>query len=121
MTTSDEPYRPTIRTQAELERVWRHLMQPLGFGRRSVWLLQVAADRRPTSMITEITECDERPDTEMCTGLAGILEQLDAAEPGGSFAFLVSRPGRGVDVVHLATDHDVVPLPLDEIGLAHPA
>ena len=34
-------YRPTVRTQAELERVWRHLMEPLGFGGHSLWLMVI--------------------------------------------------------------------------------
>jgi hypothetical protein len=72
--------------------------------------------------------------------LALLLRELDTEDPGGSFAFLLSRPGRGLrtddrtrasylydvggaagvrlEVVHLATDADLTPLPLDALGLA---
>jgi hypothetical protein len=72
-------------------------------------------------------------------GFPEVLRMLDEGEPGRSFAFLRSRPGRGVtredrawarflhdagrvagvevEVVHLATDDDVTPLPLDAIGV----
>ena len=68
---------------------------------------------------------------------------LDEGEPRHSFAFLRSRPGRGttnedrdwaaflyaagraagvsVEVVHLATDEEITPLPLDAIGVSRSA
>ncbi|MBZ5737628.1 hypothetical protein [Nocardioides mangrovi] len=133
-----DTYRPLVRTQADLEEVWRFLMRPLGFGRRSVWLLHLGADRRPTPVLTEITDCADRPEPDHAAGLAATLRELDRQEPGGSVAFLVSRPGRGVvdrddvawavflhetgreagvrqETVHLATDDDVVAIPLDDL------
>ena len=137
----DEPYRPTIDTQADLEEVWRHLMGPAnlgeGFGRRSVWLLRVDGERRVVPAITEIAECDEAPAPGTADGLAQVLRMLDDDDPGGSFAFLLSRPGQGLqeadrvwgrflvaagrdagvrlEIVHLATDAGVVALPPDEL------
>jgi hypothetical protein len=141
---TEHPYRPTIRTQADLERVWRHLMQPLGFGGRSIWMMRVASDGRAVPQLLEIAEADDPPDTrEEADSFAELLRDLDTVDPGGSFAFLRSRPGRGIhaedrawagflydagraagarlEVVHLATDVEVLPLPLDEIGLRHSA
>jgi hypothetical protein len=133
----DEPYAPTVSSQSDLEEVWRRLMQPLGFGRHSTWLMVIGADRRPLPMLTEITDSEVVPDD--VEPFAQLLAMIDDRDPGGSFAFLRSRPGAGVDdrdrawagflyaagraaevrveVVHLATDRDVVPLPLDEVGL----
>ena len=131
-------FRPTIRTQHDLEGAWRHLMQPLGFHRRSVWFMLIASDDRPFPHLTEIEEDDDPPTREELAGLAHVIEQLrDDAAPGGRVAFLLSRPGGAavtaddrarahalyevgrlcdvpVEVVHLACDVDVVPLPMDE-------
>ena len=135
----DEPYRPTVRTQAELEAVWRRLMGPWGFGRRSIWMLRLSADRCPLPVITEIAECDDLPTPAEAGGMAEILAALDADDPGGTFAFLLSRPGHPVvdesdrawgrllvevgrtagvrlETLHLATDAGTVPLPPDELA-----
>jgi hypothetical protein len=140
----DEPYRPTVRTQADLEEAWTRLMGPWGFGSRSIWMVRVADDRRVIPVITEITRCDRLPTTDQAGGLAEVLAALDADDPGGSFAFLLSRPGpltvheedrswarlltevaqaAGVrmEMVHLATDAGTMPLPPDEIALPRPA
>jgi len=134
----DETYRPTIHTQSDLEEVWRHLMGPLGFGGRSIWMLRFDADRRLIPVITEIAECEGLPDPEMSTGLGEILRTLDEDDPGTTFAFLLSRAGHGIDdtdrawgrmlldmgrtsgvrieMPHLATDAGVSPLPPDELA-----
>ena len=140
----DEPDLPIVRTQAELEAVWIRLMGPWGFDRRSVWMIRLDADRRALPVITEIAECDEAPDPESANGLAQILTSLDEDDPGGSFAFLLSRSGSttildedrawgrmlleagscaGVrlDVLHLSTDAGTVPLPPDELSLRRTA
>lgn len=136
----DEPYRPTISSQADLEEAWRHLMGPWGFGRRSVWMMRLDGDHRLLPVITEIAECDEEPDPALAVRFAEILRALDEDDPGGSFAFLVSRPGpiraedadrawgrflveagaaAGVrlEMPHLATEDGVVALPPDELTL----
>jgi len=134
-----EPYRPLIHTQAELEEVWGHLIRPLGFHRRSLWLLLIGADDRPTPVITEIQDLPDRPDAETSEGLAQLLSHfVTDVEPSGRWALLLSRPGSqstddvdrcwaaalydvcrrgGIahDVVHLATDSAIVPVPLDEV------
>ncbi|GAA1140184.1 hypothetical protein [Nocardioides aquiterrae] len=135
----DEPYRPTVRTQADLEAVWDRLMGPWGFGRRSVWMLRIDAGRRPLPVITEITECDDLPTAAQAHGMAEVLAALDTDDPGGTFAFLLSRPGHPVvdetdrawarllvetgrsagvrlETLHLATDTGTVPLPADELA-----
>jgi hypothetical protein len=139
---NDHPYRPTVRTQADLERVWRDLMHPLGFADASIWMLRLEPDGRAVPRLLEITEAELAPDEPEAFG--DLLSHLDSADPGGSYAFLRSRPGPGavtgddrawatflyaagraagvrLEVVHLATDTDVVPLPLDEIGLPRSA
>ena len=132
-------FRPTIRTQQDLEDAWRHLMQPLGFSRRSVWFMLIASDDQPFPHLTEIEEDDGPPSREQLAGLAAMIEQLrDDVAPGGRVAFLLSRPGGPavtaddraragalyelgrlsdvpVEVVHLACDVDIVALPMDDV------
>jgi hypothetical protein len=132
-------YRPVISTQAELAEAWRHLVRPLGFHRRSLWLLLIDAEDRPTPVLTEVTDLPERSDPETLTGLADTLARLlDQIDPAGRWALMLSRPGAGGasdhdlawagglyatcrrfgiahDLVHLATDEEVLPIPLDDV------
>lgn len=135
----NEPYRPTVRNQADLEEVWRHLMQPLGFVRHSIWMMLIEADDRPVPQLTEI-DTDEMPPSDVGESLADLFAHLLAPGSAERLAFLRSRPGRGgvaagdrawarclydacrtagvgCEVVHLATDVDVLPLPFDAVGL----
>ena len=136
MTTS---YRPVVRSQSDLEAVWKQLMGrqtgDRGFDGHSLWLLVIDADGRPFPQITEITEAVEPPDDEMVASLATFLDGL--AADGRRFAFLRSRPGHGgltaddrawarslyaagrragvpLEVVHRACDHDLVAVPMDD-------
>jgi hypothetical protein len=131
-------YQPTIRTQQDLEEAWRFLMHPLGFSGRSTWFMLLDADCRPVPHVTQIEETGPPPAPEQIAGLADVVAELrEEFAPGGRIAFLLSRPGPPtvtpddrararalyevrrladvpVDVIHLACDSDVVPLPMDE-------
>jgi hypothetical protein len=137
---SETPFSPVLRTQADVEAMWRRLMTPLGFTRESLWMVVVEGER-PVPRILEIVELGEPPDDDEIDSYAGVLAPL--AGPDTRFALLRSRPGGGrpdatdrawaralydagrragaqLEVVHLAHDHDVCPLPLDDL-LAEPA
>ena len=125
------PYRPTIRSQADLIEAWRHLIRPLGFHRRSVWLLLIDSDDRPTPVMTEVTDLPDAPDAEVTDGFGHMLgDLLQHVDPAGRWALLLSRPGarptdemdrawagalydtvraRGIrhDTIHLATDDEI--------------
>lgn len=140
MNPISEPLRPVLAHQADLEHTWRHLLQPLGFTERSLWLMLVDAEHRPLPMLTEVGECAARPDADLLASFADLAGRIvDEQVPGGSLALLLSRPGAGgptdddrawahglvtscravgvrAEVVHLATDVDVVPLPLDALS-----
>lgn len=140
MMTPETPPVPLIRTQADLEQTWRTLMEPLRFGRSSLWLMHIQPDDRPVSQLTEIEDCDGPPDPRLLDNLGGLLTSLQGdAGLHGRWAFLRTRPGRGgtddvdrawaealhtmagraglaVDVVHLATDDTLQPIPLDELN-----
>ncbi|WP_341927900.1 hypothetical protein [Nocardioides psychrotolerans] len=131
-----------IQTQSDLEQAWRTLMGPLGFGGHSVWLVLLEPDGTTTPMIMEITESEEPLDESMQTSLAELLRLLTTETvPDGRVAFLRTRPGRdgvsaadrrwatalyaacrlaGVrhEVVHVANDVMLHPVPLDALGSA---
>ncbi len=135
-------FRPTISSQSDLERTWCHLMSPLGFSRHSVWLMLIDADGRALPHLTEIEDAVDVPDPEQVEQLATFVGMLlGDLLPGGRVAFLRSRPGRDAvgatdrafaaalyaatsgagapaEVVHLATDVAVTPIPLDDVELS---
>ncbi|MDN4171487.1 hypothetical protein QWY28_00875 [Nocardioides sp. SOB77] len=134
-------YAPVIETQTDVERAWRTLMRPLGWTRTSTWLMFVGPDRRPFPPLTEIDDCAGPPPGDIARQLGALLAHLRADSlPGVRVAFLRSRPGLGgiedddrawaaalyaaartagmpAEVVHLATDEDVVAVPMDEAAL----
>lgn len=128
-----------ITSQLELEDLWHELMQPLGFSSPSLWLLVIGPDDRPLPQITEIAETHDLPDEEQRRGFAEFLRTLTSElVPGGRVALLRSRPGTDplteedlqwaesvyatarwagapCDVLHVANDVRLLPVPLDEL------
>ena len=131
-----------ITSQAELEQVWRDLMEPLGFSRTSLWIVFLHADGRPHKTLIEVPA----PSTMVAPDpaapeLLDLLEEWTTDQvPGGRVAFLRTRPGRGgldhtdrrwaaalytaaqlagvpCEVVHAANDTRLVPVPLDELDV----
>src|ERR1700751_3822910 len=89
---TDSPFRPVVRTQSELEQLWRTLMTPLGFERHTIWMVLIQDDR-PIPQVMEIVETPDAPEPDDVVAFAGVLEHL--ARPDTRFAFLRSRPGSG--------------------------
>lgn len=139
------PYTPPIRTQTDLEDLWHELLAPLGFSSMSLWLLFIGDDDCPLPRLLEIAETDEAPTTADQDSFARFLREVaDEAPPGARIACLRSRPGTdeasdedrqwaqlvydaaraaglGCEVVHLANDVRLLPLPLDDLPLSHSA
>jgi hypothetical protein len=59
-----EPFHPVIRSQADLEALWKKLMGPGGFGGLSLWMLLID-DEIALPQITEITDAIDPPDDDM--------------------------------------------------------
>lgn len=129
-----------ITCQADLEGVWRTLMEPLGFDRTSLWIVFIHPDGRPHRTLIEVPAPAEMvaPDPT-APELLDLLEEWTTEQvPGGRVAFLRTRPGPGgldrsdrlwatalyaaariagvpCEVVHAANDERLLPVPLDEL------
>jgi hypothetical protein len=135
---TEDAFRPAILSQADLEDAWRTLMEPLGFSSRSLWLMFIDGDDRPLPQVTEIQELPPVLTNADCAGLERLLAHF--CDSGIRPAFLLSRPGSGgitdddrcvagqlvaacrsvgmvTEVMHLATDTLLVPVPMDELPL----
>jgi hypothetical protein len=85
----------TIRSQADLQRMWELLMQPLGFRSTSLWVTFVGSDDRPTRFLIEVSDSDHVPEPREVANLYDVLQQVIEEDPDDlSVAFLITRPGR---------------------------
>jgi len=96
-----------IRTQADLERHWRLLMEPLGFSRPQLWLNVLAPGGQPTAFLAQLEDLPAEPDVRLLDRVMEINRQLlDNHAVDGSLALLLARPGpdrrTGSDVVWAA-------------------
>lgn len=138
-THPSEPFAPHLQSQSDVELMWRTLMRPLGWRRRALWFALVDTGDRPLPRLCEIDELPDRIDPDGHAAAAEVWRSLIAdLVPGGRLAVLLVRPGGGgpsaddralaegtyaacrvagvpLEVIHLATDEDVWPLPADEV------
>jgi hypothetical protein len=134
------PFRPTIRTQVDLEAAWRQLMGPFGFSGHSLWMMVIEPTGQPVPHLAQIEDTERPPSEAEERGFADFLRGLadEVLEPGSRIAFLLSRPGSDgaaqrdrawaarlygacriaglpCEIVHLANDAVLLPLPMDEL------
>jgi hypothetical protein len=84
-----------IRTAAQLEQFWRALLEPLGFGQRTLWVQLLAEDGLPIPQTIQIDDVPLEQEPAMCRSLMEICSTvLEENAPDGSVAVLLSRPGR---------------------------
>ena len=85
----------SIRSPADLQRMWELLMQPLGFRSTSLWVTFVGSDDRPTRFLIEVAESEHLPEPREVANLYDVLQQVIAQDPDDlTVAFLITRPGR---------------------------
>lgn len=88
--TPELPDQTHVHTQADLEVLWRRLLGDLGFGRSTLWMLLLKDDGLVLPVVVPVDDIPERP----TSGIEGLTEMLHhVVPPGGSVAFLLSRPG----------------------------
>jgi hypothetical protein len=133
------PSAPTLKSQADVELMWRVLMTPLGWRERSLWFVLVAPGDTPVPQVYEIAGVPDEIDPDGHAAAAELWRDLlDEVLPDGRIALLLSRPGSSgpqradreiaggtyaacrangvpLEVIHLATDDDIVPLPADAV------
>lgn len=85
---------PPVHTQEDLHQLWRMLMGPLGFGRRSLWLHLLDAAHRPTRVILQIEDIPRVPEPSSLDSLMHMCGHLISEGAGGSVVFLLTGPGR---------------------------
>jgi len=86
---------PPVHTQADLDRHWRELMGPLGFSETLLWMIFFDDAGHPTPLINQVADLPEQPSpADIANLLAFCADVIGDAVPGGSVAFLRSRPGR---------------------------
>jgi hypothetical protein len=85
---------PAIRTPDDLLQTWRAILGPLGFTRRSLWLLFLTDAGRPAGPLLTIDDLPDGPHDVTVDDLVAICDEiLDGPGDGGSVALLVTRPG----------------------------
>ncbi len=90
MTSTDLP---DVHTPADLEAIWRRLIEPLGFRSRQIFAILLDRDGRVHPSIVNVTDCPAAPDGQMLVHLARSLRTvLDDTDPDGSIAILWARP-----------------------------
>ncbi len=136
------PYAPVLCSQSDVLQFWVRICRPLGWARRDLWFCVIGGDGRPTPMMTQVEDLPEDPDSAAVGNLGWIWRRLlDDHEPGGRVAGLLCRPGAGgsqpadrawgraivgaaqehgapIEVLHVACDQLIFPLPMDELDRA---
>lgn len=91
--TLQAPHDTVIRTADDLQALWRSLMGDGGFSRRSIWLLFLDEDGRPSPVLVPIDDIPRRPVPAFLDNLRSIAGELVGSQDVASVALLLSRPG----------------------------
>lgn len=138
--SSREPYSPILATDADVTTMWRTIINPLGWHTRRVYFMLVDPDGRPHSQLVEVDEMPEPFGAEDAARFVEFLSMLVGDLGGESCraALMFARPGRGgltdddramcrelyvaakdaglgLELLHVATDTEIVPAPMDEV------
>lgn len=85
---------PAIRSAADLRQTWRALLGPLGFSRRSLWLLFLTEEGHPSGPLLTVDDLPDGPYDVAADDLVDLCEEiLRGPGDGRSVALLVTRAG----------------------------
>lgn len=131
-----------LRDQRATHEMWRTLVQPLGWTEHRLYACLVLADGSVLPQLLEIGEMPASFSRREADSFATFFRRvLDDVDPEGRVALLLCRPGPGLptgldlanaaclcaaarqhrvplEVVHLATDREITPLPMDAAPLS---
>lgn len=139
MTSSRDPYRPTLTTDADVTSMWQTLFEEPGWRTTRIYIMVVDQEHRPTPIMTEVDETPHPLAPEDAVGLiSSFARVLEEFEPSGSLAVLMCRPGTDqlteedrsgcrhlyaaarqagtpLELLHVGTDTAIVPAPMDAV------
>lgn len=141
MTTSREPYRPTLTTDADVTTMWRTMINPLGWRTHRLYFVLVDGGGRPSPQLIEVDEIPHDFDADHATRFAEFLATILGDLMDGDYAsvaVLFARPGAGgltdadrarcrdmyvaakaagvgLELLHVATGTAITPAPMDEV------
>ena len=72
------PFRATVHTQADLEQLWRRLMEPLGFAGHTLWMLMIRDDGEVFPEVVQITDMPPAPTPADRKDFDAFVAELDA-------------------------------------------
>ncbi|HET6166518.1 MAG TPA: hypothetical protein VFE07_06785 [Marmoricola sp.] len=85
---------PAIRSAADLLQTWRAVLGPLGFSRRSLWLMFLSEDGRPSGPLITIDDLPDGPYDVPADDLVDLCDEILRGPGGGrSVALLLTRAG----------------------------
>ncbi|WP_052591813.1 hypothetical protein [Luteipulveratus mongoliensis] len=82
-----------IKTEVDLLELWEGLMGEGGFSQRSLWLIFLDREGRPTPLIVPIDELPDEPDPDDVARIARLIEHAREEVKVESVPMLLSRPG----------------------------
>ncbi|MGY1665948.1 hypothetical protein [Geodermatophilus sp. SYSU D00696] len=84
-----------VRSSLALTRRWVSLLQPLTFGRRSLWLTWLGADCRQSPVLLPVDDVPALPDRRLLTGLLEVHREVATHLTGDGvhLAAALCRPG----------------------------
>jgi hypothetical protein len=139
---NEQPFRPVLRTQADVEKFWISICHPLGWRRHDLWAVIVDGSGRPLPVVQDLRDRPVEVDDEVVRGLVEVWRLVrDDLDPQARIAVLLCRPGPDaivrtdrewagaitaeavsagipLEVVHLASDVAIRPIPLDDVTMA---
>ena len=127
-------------TQADVEKFWTEICHPLGWARHDLWFVIVGADRCPLPLVQDVRDRPPEVEPELVQNLVEVWRRVrEELVPDGTIAVLLCRPGSAavsagdrawagaitaeaavagvpLEVIHVASDEAITPLPLDAVA-----
>lgn len=128
----------TLTSDADLTRIWRTIIDPLGWREHRLYLMFVDDRRNVLPQVVQIDDVPAGIDRVGAQQLADCLAHLVGAQGVSSLAVLAVRPGRGglddtdratchhlydaarqaglrLELIHVGTATAITPAPMDDV------
>jgi hypothetical protein len=90
---SERPDHPPVHDDADLLALWRRLMGPGGFGRRSLWTVWLDEHGMRLPVIVPIDDLPNQPDQLLVDNFVGVIGGVLRSTEARTVAVLLLRPG----------------------------